>query len=306
MQEGCGVSLDGLLWPITQTDPRPVSHGSYATVDVPPPYGHEVDTIVAASTLHHDGTTDAMMDFMLEPMDLAEDTTFLTQLFASKAVIASVAKNRLRWCARDIPLPQDVVSSTQHAMNAFNQVRPTDPTVAQAIPEPKEQSQNAASTVESVHRLQIEHQVEPLTGSNDGPITHCQSSPPKGRSENGTDPTQTSAHTRQSSPVQTSITTFFAKKPKKSGAKAKIPVASGQTTIRDFFSPQPAATTALCDANADANDIACPLSCAATMVGHDLEVTGRSDEHQEPDNQLSLLTLEKSEVTGGRTTQLCN
>ena len=24
------------------------------------------------------------MDFMLEPMDLAEDTTFLTQLFASK------------------------------------------------------------------------------------------------------------------------------------------------------------------------------------------------------------------------------
>ena len=59
MQEGCGVSLDGLLWPITQTDPRPVSHGSYATVDVPPPYGHEVDTYLAASTLHHDGTTDA-------------------------------------------------------------------------------------------------------------------------------------------------------------------------------------------------------------------------------------------------------
>jgi len=86
LQEGCGVSLDGLLWPITQTDPRPVSHGSYATVDVPPPYGHEVDTQVAANTLHHDGTTDAMMDFLLDPMDLAEDTTFLTQLFASKMV----------------------------------------------------------------------------------------------------------------------------------------------------------------------------------------------------------------------------
>ena len=69
---------------------------------------HEVDTQVAANTLHHDGTTDAMMDFLLDPMDLAEDTTFLTQLFASKMVIASVAKHRLRWCAKDIPLPQDI------------------------------------------------------------------------------------------------------------------------------------------------------------------------------------------------------
>ena len=237
------------------------------------------------------------MDFMLEPMDLAEDTTFLTQLFASKTVIASVAKHRLRWCARDIPLPQDVVSSTQHTMNASDHARSTDQTVTQANPEPKEQPQNAAPMVESVHRLQIESQVEPLTGSNERPIMHCQCSPPNGRSNDGTDSPHTRAHTRQSSPVQTSITTFFAKKPKKSGAISKIPLASGQTTIRDFFRPQPAATAALCDAKADANDISCPMSCAATILEHDLGVTGRSEEHQGPDNQRNLFTLEKSEAT---------
>ena len=48
LQEGCAVSLNGYLWPVNHADPRPVSHGSYATVDVPPifeeqpppPHGH--------------------------------------------------------------------------------------------------------------------------------------------------------------------------------------------------------------------------------------------------------------------------
>ena len=134
LQEGCGVSLDGLLWPITQTDPRPVTHGSYATVDVPPPYGHEVDTQVAANTLHHDGTTDAMMDFLLEPMDLAEDTTFLTQLFASKRAITSVAKQRLRWCVKDIPLPQDVDCCRAEAHDTPSHTLPSHHMVVQTKP----------------------------------------------------------------------------------------------------------------------------------------------------------------------------
>ena len=95
-------------------------------------------------------------------------------------------------CSRDIPLPQDVVSSTQHTMNASDHARSTDQTVTQANPEPKEQPQNAAPMVDSVHRLQIESQVEPLTGSNERPIMHCQCSPPNGRSNDGTD----SPHTR--------------------------------------------------------------------------------------------------------------
>ena len=296
LQEGCGVSLDGLLWPITQTDPRPVSHGSYATVDVPPPYGHDVDTLVAANTLHHDGTTDAMMDFMLEPMDLAEDTTFLTQLFASKAVIASVAKNRLRWCARDIPLPQDVVNSTQHALIACNHARPTEQTVAQANPGSEEQPQNAASTVVSVQLQKNERQIDPLTGPNDSPTEHCQSSPSCVRFDDGTAPTQNRAPIRQSSPIQTSISTFFARKSKKSGAKARPSVASGQTTIRDFFSPQPAATTAPCDAIAAVDNPPCPPSCSATMPRHEVDITERPATGQGPDSQIDLFMLGTPEV----------
>ena len=67
LQEGCAVSLDGYLWPINHVDPRPVTHGSYATVDVPPPYGHNLDTHMVATQLHVDGTTDAMMTFLQEP-----------------------------------------------------------------------------------------------------------------------------------------------------------------------------------------------------------------------------------------------
>ena len=39
------------------------------------------------------------------------------------------------------------------------------------------------------------------------------------------------------------------------------------------------------------------MSCAATILEHDLGVTGRSEEHQGPDNQRNLFTLEKSEAT---------
>ena len=119
LQEGCAVSLDGFLWPLTHTDPRPVSHGSYATVDVPPPYGHQVDTQTAATTLHHDGTTDAMMDFLLDPMDESEDATFMTQLYASRMVIASVVKHRLRWCCRNSSLPADVHAAPSPAVSAY-------------------------------------------------------------------------------------------------------------------------------------------------------------------------------------------
>ena len=81
------------------------SHGSYATVDVPPPYGHQVDTQTAATTLHHDGTTDAMMDFLLDPMDESEDATFMTQLYASRMVIASVVKHQVEMVLQKLLTP---------------------------------------------------------------------------------------------------------------------------------------------------------------------------------------------------------
>ena len=115
LQEGCAVSLDGYLWPINHVDPRPVTHGSYATVDVPPPYGHNLDTQLVATQLHVDGTTDAMMTFLQEPDAEPEDTTFLTQLFAARTVVASTIKQRVRWCCRDLPLPTDVAIESNNA-----------------------------------------------------------------------------------------------------------------------------------------------------------------------------------------------
>ena len=243
LQEGCGVSLDGFLWPITHTDPRPVSHGSYATVDVPPPYGHDVDTQVAADTLHHDGTTDAMMDFLLEPMDLAEDTTFLTQIFASKMVIASVTKHRLRWCTSNIPLPMEVETCTMSMHDQCNQDLTSSQTIVQATSESNAEPPLAAPSVVSAHVLKSDSTLDQPSDTPCGATDHCQGRPLSLRTDDATGPKLSRTQPKSTSQVQTSISKFFAKKSKQSGAKPKPPEVSGQTSIRDFFGPKAAVIT---------------------------------------------------------------
>ena len=100
----CEVTLDDRTWPRAESEPRPVRHGSYAKIVVPPPQGYEVDTMVAADALHTDSQTDAIMDLLGDDFG-DEDAAFLTQ----------VTKRRL--------FPRSV---TAHLRDIFDH-RPFDP-----------------------------------------------------------------------------------------------------------------------------------------------------------------------------------
>ena len=47
-QDTCTIHLNGLPWMIDDVAPRPVQHGSYAHIRIPPPPGHDVPTDTAA------------------------------------------------------------------------------------------------------------------------------------------------------------------------------------------------------------------------------------------------------------------
>ena len=107
LQEGCAVSLDGYLWPINHVDPRPVTHGSYATVDVPPPYGTQLDTQMVANQLHDNGTMNTMMNWLTEPDDLPDDAMQLMQVGVTKRAVGTMTKYHLRRACQQYPLPAD-------------------------------------------------------------------------------------------------------------------------------------------------------------------------------------------------------
>ena len=133
LREACAVSLDGFLWPLNHVNPRPVRHGSYATVDVPPPFGTNPDTRALADAFHAEGTTNEFFRWLVEPDDAPEDAMQLTQLFAAKTVISSTIKQRFRWSCRTCPVPPD------HAQLTFeNQSKVTPDKLAPPSEEPAE------------------------------------------------------------------------------------------------------------------------------------------------------------------------
>ena len=50
-QDTCTVHLNGLPWMIEDVAPRPIQHGSYAHIRIPPPPGHDVPTDTAARVI---------------------------------------------------------------------------------------------------------------------------------------------------------------------------------------------------------------------------------------------------------------
>ena len=89
LQDACQVTLDDRDWPKTAVEPRPVRHGSYAKIVVPPPQGYEVDTMVAADALHTDSQTDAIMDLLGGDFS-EEDAAFLTQVTAERRFTCAI------------------------------------------------------------------------------------------------------------------------------------------------------------------------------------------------------------------------
>ena len=83
LQENCEVFLDDRRWPSTELEPRPLRHGSYARIEVPPPAGYDVDTFTAAATVQDDADSNTFMDFLQK--DLGEDDAmFLAQVTAGR------------------------------------------------------------------------------------------------------------------------------------------------------------------------------------------------------------------------------
>ena len=70
----CAVTFDGVLWPEDEHSPRPVHHGSYAQVIVPPPPPHALPTQKAVEVVHqtveHEDTQTALFD----PANADDDT----------------------------------------------------------------------------------------------------------------------------------------------------------------------------------------------------------------------------------------
>ena len=223
LREACAVSLDGFLWPLNHVQPRPVRHGSYATVDVPPPFGTNPDTRALADAFHAEGTTNAFFRWLVEPDDMPEDAMQLTQLFAAQTVVGSVIKQRFRWSCRHCPMPPDVGL-------------PDHPAVVPTVPTPA--SNEASRVPHACHR----EDTLPQHASEINQMPHMPSC---------TDPLPSLAPTGQvimphavsDRPTsqrggrgQTKLSNFF----KKSNKADNLPTTSrlsGQTSIQDFFKP---------------------------------------------------------------------
>lgn len=95
-QDLCQVSLDALIWNHADHRSRPVRHGSYVLIIIPPSETHNVDTRTAAQALQHDGETDAMMEFLTNsPLD--EENLALFQ--ARSSVIVPDAPSHQRFAS---------------------------------------------------------------------------------------------------------------------------------------------------------------------------------------------------------------
>lgn len=235
MQEGCAVSLDGLLWPITQTDPRPVSHGSYATIDVPPLQHHPVDTRQAADVLHIDGTTDATMNLLLEPDDI-EDAHSLAQVYAAKKLITQDVKRLVRSCCRNVPLPIEVgpdgkplhshpTSHAEHPPAAPDGTCKVDPTSGPSC-DPKPSATHQDETLA----------VFPRTGHADD-LRYIEYTPQDHATgfDSQAGSTMKNDITVKSPAIQSSLHRFFGQKPKAPHPRIKSPAGPGQRKISDFF-----------------------------------------------------------------------
>ena len=252
LQEGCAVSLDGYLWPINHVDPRPVSHGSYATVDVPPPYGHQLDTRMVADQLHDDGTMNTMMNWLTEPDDMPEDAMQLTQIFAAKRVVNTTTKHRIRWACRDCPLPNDadVTDDSEPLSTQLNE--PHD----QCYPLRHGSSASASHHAGSLPQLLNTHneshtnphgEIEQPGHLHAKPIASQAKLPmPKG---------------------QTKLHHFFTKRNQEAKPANKKTSASGQTTLHAFFArarTNPCPSPMHAEANHDLHDD--PQQVAGTEV----------------------------------------
>ena len=107
LQEQCEVYLDERHWIVTDLAPRPLRHGSYARIEVPPPQGFDVDTVTAATVVEQDADGDEFMELLMDELP-DDDATFLSQVAACGTITTDQVR-RIRTIFAPIPscLPSD-------------------------------------------------------------------------------------------------------------------------------------------------------------------------------------------------------
>ena len=119
VSQHCSVTLDAQLWPEEDHLPRPVRHGSYAQVVVPPLATHEVPTQTAVSVVQQVAEDDNALSDLLDMSD-HDDATFLTQ-FASTRRPLSFKTSRL---PTDIDRPEGKLPALNQKVGAVLQDTP--------------------------------------------------------------------------------------------------------------------------------------------------------------------------------------
>ena len=79
LETGCTVTLDGVDWPSNDHSSRPVRHGSYVIIVVPPQHEVDLDTQIVAETLQDDVEHDTFMNVLLDPDQENDDPSLLQQ-----------------------------------------------------------------------------------------------------------------------------------------------------------------------------------------------------------------------------------
>ena len=139
----CEVVLDRIPWPLSDHAPRPVRHGSYARIVIPPPPGYDVDTRHAVNVLHNNATTDEIMQMLTEDLDPDEES--LLQQVATIGTVTSATARKIERLLRPYPLPHDLdAEDSANALCLQNQGRFT----------PEMTSQSEHCTASPMHPVQ--------------------------------------------------------------------------------------------------------------------------------------------------------
>lgn len=255
----CVVTFDDVLWPEDDYHPRPVRHGSYAQVIVPPPPTHDVPTQMAVEVAHQTAENDEELVELLDPpsaddtIAIATDTeetdsdaVQLDQIAAQYRNVASFT-TRLPLDADQPPRSQEIPMQNPHAQSPCvepalvltpqaESFKPcTGPTLVLSSPSTQQGREVVAYSNNTPTLMLLPHQegLDALPAMDDRPTTA-----PQRRGDKAT------KHRSARCPKQLTITSFFGTP---SDKKARHEPKK-QTTINQFFeiktikresSPQP-------------------------------------------------------------------
>ena len=242
----CVVTFDDVLWPEDDYHTRPVHHGSYAQVIVPPPPTHDVPTQMAVEVAHQTAENDEELAELLDQSSADDNiaTATETEEADSDAVqLAQVAAQYRNVASFTTRLPVDA-DQPPRSLEEWKQDPPAQPTNYK--PQPVTLLQAASSTPclgptlkPSLPTTQQESEV--AAGHNDTLITEhlphpegVDALPTKDVSHIPVQQTQGDLVAKRSAarcPKQLTITSFFGTSRDKNARQAS----KKQTTIRQFF-----------------------------------------------------------------------